>query len=133
MPEQVTPQGAVGSTAGAAPTGFVSPPITMGKEFNVDHDDDAPFRFHALDNVLGPATTLGLAGRELEEVELQFLTDDEPATFAEVEQEKVWHDAMRKEMRSMEENQTWHLVNLPSGHRPIGLKWVYNLKKDASG
>jgi hypothetical protein len=40
---------------------------------------------------------------------------------------------MREEMNSIEENKTWKLVNLPSGHRPIGLKWVYKLKKDAHG
>jgi hypothetical protein len=25
------------------------------------------------------------------------------------------------------------LTDLPAGHRPVGLKWVYKLKKDASG
>lgn len=36
-------------------------------------------------------------------------------------------------MAAIVENGTWSLVDLPSGHRPIGLKWVFKLKKDASG
>jgi hypothetical protein len=40
---------------------------------------------------------------------------------------------MKEELRSIEENQTWVLVDLPLGHKPIGLKWVYKLKKDAQG
>jgi hypothetical protein len=40
---------------------------------------------------------------------------------------------MREEMSSIEKNKTWKLVDLPSGHRPIGWKWVYKLKKDAHG
>ena len=82
---------------------------------------------------MGPAGTPGLARRELEEVELYLLAGDEPSTFVEMEQEKVWRDAMREEMRSVEQNSTWHLVDLPSGHRPIGLKWVYKVKKDVKG
>src|SRR6185436_604492 len=30
-------------------------------------------------------------------------------------------------------NKTWRLVELPPGHRPIGLRWVYKVKKDAAG
>ncbi|KAF0889131.1 hypothetical protein E2562_022144, partial [Oryza meyeriana var. granulata] len=30
-------------------------------------------------------------------------------------------------------NQTWRLVPLLPGHRPIGLKWVYKVKKNAAG
>ena len=40
---------------------------------------------------------------------------------------------MREEMDSIEENCTWSLVDPPSGHRPIGLKWVFKLKRDSSG
>ena len=40
---------------------------------------------------------------------------------------------MLEEMNSIESNQTWRLVPLPPGHRPIGLKWVYKVKKNAAG
>jgi hypothetical protein len=40
---------------------------------------------------------------------------------------------MTKEISSIVENNTLKLVDLPAGHQPIELKWVYKLKKDASG
>jgi hypothetical protein len=40
---------------------------------------------------------------------------------------------MMEEMASIEENRTWELVKLPAGKRPIGLKWVFKLKKNAAG
>jgi hypothetical protein len=40
---------------------------------------------------------------------------------------------MLEEIKSIEENNTWKLTDLPASHRPIGLKWVYKLKKDANG
>lgn len=40
---------------------------------------------------------------------------------------------MLDEITAIEENATWELVDLPPGHRPIGLKWVFKLKKDAAG
>ena len=40
---------------------------------------------------------------------------------------------MQEELSSIIDNGTWQAVDLPSGHRPIGLKWVFKLKKDASG
>jgi hypothetical protein len=39
---------------------------------------------------------------------------------------------MIEEMDSIESNQTWRLVPLLPGHRPIGLKWVYKVKKNAA-
>jgi hypothetical protein len=37
---------------------------------------------------------------------------------------------MREEIEVVERNNTWELVHLPHGHRPIGLKCVYKLKKN---
>jgi hypothetical protein len=37
---------------------------------------------------------------------------------------------MEAEMQSIEENRTWNLVDLPPGHKPIGLKWVFKVKRD---
>jgi hypothetical protein len=37
---------------------------------------------------------------------------------------------MREEIEAVERNKTWELVDLPHRHRPIGLKWVYKLKKN---
>ena len=40
---------------------------------------------------------------------------------------------MIEEMDSIVNNKTWRLVPLPPGHRPIGLKWVYEVKKSNAG
>jgi hypothetical protein len=40
---------------------------------------------------------------------------------------------MQQEMDSIENNHTWELVDLPAGHRPITLKWVFKLKKNETG
>jgi hypothetical protein len=40
---------------------------------------------------------------------------------------------MSEEINSIEDNNTWELVDLSVGHKPIGLKWAYKLKKNASG
>ena len=39
---------------------------------------------------------------------------------------------MLEELRSIEENKTWTLTDLPAGHKAIGLKWVFKLKRDAN-
>ena len=40
---------------------------------------------------------------------------------------------MQEEMTSIIENQTWSLENMPPGHRAIGLKWVFKLKRNEKG
>ena len=37
------------------------------------------------------------------------------------------------EMKAIEENETWQLVDPPPGCRPIGLKWVYKVKRGEHG
>jgi hypothetical protein len=36
---------------------------------------------------------------------------------------------MRVEITSIKENRAWELTKLPSGHRAIGLRWVFKQKK----
>ncbi|KAI4312237.1 hypothetical protein MLD38_037072 [Melastoma candidum] len=61
------------------------------------------------------------------------MISEEPTCYQEVATEACWYDAMEKELESIEKNNTWTLTELPSGHKPIGLKWVFKLKKDSDG
>nr|GEX24164.1 ribonuclease H-like domain, reverse transcriptase, RNA-dependent DNA polymerase [Tanacetum cinerariifolium] len=40
---------------------------------------------------------------------------------------------MKFELDSINRNSTWELTTLPTGHKAIGLKWVFKTKKDANG
>lgn len=44
-----------------------------------------------------------------------------------------WKQAMLDELKSHATNGTWELVELPTGRKPIGCRWVYKIKRDASG
>jgi len=120
-------------TAEQAPVEFATPPPDAEDQLDAEHSD-TPVRFRRLDNVLGDDAPLpGMAERELAEGELHMVSSLEPASFAEAEKKLEWQQAMNEEIRAVEENKTWRLVELPPGHRPIGLRWVYKVKKDAAG
>ena len=40
---------------------------------------------------------------------------------------------MNEEMKSLQKNETWELVDRPSGKKPIGCRWVYTVKNKADG
>ena len=40
---------------------------------------------------------------------------------------------MKIEMEAVERNGTWELTELPPGRKPIDLKWIYKIKRDAQG
>nr|KYP40770.1 Retrovirus-related Pol polyprotein from transposon TNT 1-94 [Cajanus cajan] len=40
---------------------------------------------------------------------------------------------MELEMEALEKNNTWKLVTLPPGKKPVGCKWVYTVKYRADG
>lgn len=67
---------------------------------------------------------------------LNFAFIAEPVTIKEAmssSNSAEWKDAMSDEMNSLMENQTWTLVNLPNGKKPLKTKWVFNIKEDTSG
>ena len=65
------------------------------------------------------------------------LTDSgEPECYEEtmqVDTKKKWEQGMKEEMDSLENNQTWDLVQFPTGKRALQNKWVYNLKEEDGG
>jgi hypothetical protein len=65
--------------------------------------------------------------------ELHVVSSDEPSLLDEAEQNPHWRRAMLEEMRSIEENGTWYLSELPPGRRAIGLKWGFKVKRDEQG
>jgi hypothetical protein len=109
---------------------FLSPPPNAEEYLGADNDDDIELRYRTIDNILGEASPPSLAARQVA-AKLNLQIEEEPATFAEAEKHESWRHAMIEEMDSNESNRTWRLVPLPPGHRPIGLKWVYKVKKNA--
>lgn len=59
------------------------------------------------------------------------IINDEPWDFNEVKELKVWINACKDEIVSIEKNDTWELVDLRLGVKPIGLKWVFKIKRKA--
>ncbi|KAJ0575491.1 putative RNA-directed DNA polymerase [Helianthus annuus] len=57
----------------------------------------------------------------------------EPSSYSEASKDPRWIEAMNLEMEALMRNQTWELVDLPSGRKPIGCKWVYRVKYKANG
>jgi hypothetical protein len=60
----------------------------------------------------------------------------EPECYEEamqVDTKKKWEQGMKEEIDSLENNQTWDLVQLPVGKRALQNKWVYKLKEEDGG
>lgn len=60
----------------------------------------------------------------------------EPLTLKEAmdsEHAEYWKDAVDDEYKSLLENNTWTLEIPPAGVKPIPVKWVFKVKKDATG
>jgi hypothetical protein len=81
---------------------------------------DTPVCYRKVENLIGEEPMPGIAPRNLG-FELHLASTREPCSFAEVERGKAWQAAMHE------------FVDLPHGHRPIGLKRVYKLKKNEAG
>ncbi|GJW02867.1 retrotransposon protein, putative, unclassified [Tanacetum coccineum] len=62
-----------------------------------------------------------------------FLSQIEPTSIAKALSDSSWVEAMQEELLQFKLQQVWILVDLPSGKRAIGTKWVFRNKKDERG
>jgi len=84
------------------------------------------------DYVVGNARVL-ITQDEEDEVLALFIGPDDPVCFEEAAQLEVWRKAMEAEITSIEENNTWELVELPEEAKVIGLKWIFKTKFNEKG
>lgn len=57
----------------------------------------------------------------------------EPKSYSEAIKDKVWRDAMKREVVAHEELGTWDLATLPPGKTAIASKWVHRTKYNSDG
>ncbi|CAI7841553.1 unnamed protein product [Closterium sp. NIES-53] len=101
---RVTPQQRQGLHAGAA--------LMVGEDEESDYEECA-FAFFSLVEMPGEPATLKEA--------------------LESSDAKEWKKAMESELKSIEENGTWELVELLEGRKAITSKWLFKIKSDADG
>ncbi|GKC18938.1 ribonuclease H-like domain, reverse transcriptase, RNA-dependent DNA polymerase [Tanacetum coccineum] len=64
---------------------------------------------------------------------LMLTLDEEPRNYNEAKLKPQWLKAMKIELESIIKNNTWKLVLLPKGVVPIGLKWLFKIKRNVDG
>jgi len=66
-------------------------------------------------------------------VHFSFLADVEPIDDKDALQQEHWKAATEEELRVIERNQIWELVDLPPNKSPIDVKWVFKVKLKPDG
>lgn len=62
--------------------------------------------------------------------------EDAPNSFEEIQDrddKEEWMRAVQEEVRVLEENDTWEVVDLPPGKRAISCRWIFKIKRDNKG
>ena len=72
----------------------------------------------------------------LNKIPLVFNKEDDLETFKEAMASRdsaFWKEVVNDEMDSILSNNTWVLVDLPTGSKPISCKWVFRRKYNTNG
>lgn len=122
---ETLPHSPVSGTSNTGGSTLSHTPLTGVSAHRYD-DSSEPQRYRLIGDVYN----------DTEEIELDqelFVDAEEPEIYEQATKEKNWRSAMDKEIESIKKNGSWELTRLPDGHKTIGVKRVYTLKKDASG
>ena len=67
---------------------------------------------------------------------ITYIIENVPQTFKEamsIPEAPFWKEAINSEIESIMHNHTWELVDLPSGMKPLGCKWIFKKKLKVDG
>lgn len=67
---------------------------------------------------------------------LTYMVENDPRTYVEAmstPKAPFWKEDINSEMESILQSHTWELVDLPSGDKPLGCKWIFKKKFKADG
>ena len=56
-----------------------------------------------------------------------------PSSYKQAMEHKCWQEAIEAELLALEENQTWDIVPCPPSVKPLGSKFVFNIKIRSNG
>lgn len=127
-PNQATTSGTTPDHSDGSPTESQSPSQTptssASTESSIASDSSTPpRRFKTLTDLYANTEQIN---------ECQFaLTVADPSSFEEATGKKEWIKAMEEELEAIEKNNTWSLVQVPTGRNVVGLKWLYKTKRGA--
>ena len=65
--------------------------------------------------------------------EFSLLLTEEPSSYSSAVKQEVWKEAMEEEISAIFKNKTWTVVKPHGNIKPIGVKWVFRVKKDSEG
>lgn len=105
------------------------------EEYTVDEEEDDPQVLRRSQRVGTRPSYLDdyILLAEIESERLLMVVNEEPWDYEEAKKLRVWVEACKDEIFSIEKNKTWDLVDLPAGMKPIGLKWVFKVNRNADG
>ena len=69
------------------------------------------------------------------ESEIDSSIDDSIFYIKAIQSEDSEHcvNAIKEEIKSMDQNQVWDLIDLPHGSMKVGYKWIFEIKHDSKG
>ena len=65
--------------------------------------------------------------------EFCLLLPQEPSSYSLAVKQKEWREAMKEEISAILKNETWTVVKPLRDIKPIGVKWIFRVKKDSKG
>lgn len=72
----------------------------------------------------------------LQEFDFDIGTSKDPVSFSQAIEGNnfvKWIDAMNDELKSMDQNKVWDIVELPEGYKIVRCKWLFKTKHDSKG